>query len=157
MSDQLRIQKELKKLFRIVVAYMATIFLFALGLLIVMFNPNLFDASPKTENIVAIPQEVDEDRIENGIHVRTGLVDAEGLMTVVNNCTNCHSAKLLTQNRMNKERWEATIKWMQDTQGLWNLGDNHEIIINYLVSNYPPVKKGRRLVLSDIEWYELEE
>ena len=64
-----------------------------------------------------------EDRIENGIHVRTGLIDAEGLMTVVNNCTTCHSAKLVIQNRMNKERWNATIQWMQETQNLWDLGE----------------------------------
>ena len=29
----------------------------------------------------------DPNRIENGIHVRTGLIDDEGLMTVVANCT----------------------------------------------------------------------
>lgn len=99
----------------------------------------------------------DEDRIENGIHVRTGLVDAEGLMTVVNNCTNCHSAKLVTQNRMNAERWNTTIKWMQETQNLWDLGGNQEIIVNYLVNNYPPIAKGRRMTLMDIDWYELED
>ena len=96
------------------------------------------------------------DKIENGIHVRTGLVDAEGLMTVVSNCTSCHSAKLITQNRMSAERWNETIKWMQKTQGLWELGGNQEIIVNYLVTNYPSKKKGRRMILENIEWYELE-
>ena len=78
------------------------------------------------------------------------------VMTVVNNCTNCHSAKLVIQNRMNKERWLATIKWMQETQGLWDLRDNQEIIVNYLVTNYPPIEKGRRENLTNIEWYEIE-
>ena len=64
---------------------------------------------------------------------------------------------LLTQNRMNVERWNATIKWMQKTQNLWELGANQEVIVNYLVTNYPPVKKGRRMVLQDIDWYELED
>ena len=77
-------------------------------------------------------------------------------MTVVNNCTNCHSAKLVTQNRMNAERWNATIKWMQETQNLWELGANQEIIVNYLVANYPAIAKGRRMSLKDIDWYELE-
>ena len=99
----------------------------------------------------------DFNTIENGIHVRTGLVEAEGLMTVVNNCTNCHSAQLVTQNRMNKERWRTTIEWMQKTQNLWDLGENEEIIINYLVTNYPPKKKGRREALTNIEWYALKE
>ena len=62
------------------------------------------------------------DRIENGIHVRTGLVDAPGLRETVNNCTSCHSAKLVIQNRMSAERWHATIRWMQETQNLWPLG-----------------------------------
>lgn len=100
---------------------------------------------------------VDEDKIENGIHLRTGLKDAKGLMTVINNCTNCHSAKLVIQNRMNKERWDATIRWMQETQNLWDLGDNQEIIIDYLVTNYPVLEKSRRENLSNIAWYEIDD
>jgi hypothetical protein len=119
-------------------------------------NPAAFDFSAQSETIAITPVE-DEDRIENGIHVRTGLVNADGLMTVVNNCTNCHSAKLVTQNRMNAESWNTTIKWMQETQNLWDLGRNQEIIVNYLVTNYPPKAKGRRMILTDIDWYELED
>lgn len=110
-----------------------------------------------TEQIVEEFNKEEWDKIENGIHVRTGLIDAEGLMVVVSNCTSCHSAKLLTQNRMNAARWNETIKWMQETQGLWDLGGNQEIIVNYLVTNYPLKKKGRRLKLENIEWYELED
>lgn len=99
----------------------------------------------------------DPDKIENGIHLRTGLIEAEGLTEVVNNCTNCHSAQLVIQNSMSAERWAATIRWMQETQNLWDLGANEDIIINYLVTNYPPEDKGRRAVLTDIEWYELKE
>ena len=105
----------------------------------------------------AIKEEQDWDKIENGVHVRTGLVEAEGLMTVVSNCTSCHSAKLITQNRMTAERWNETIKWMQKKQGLWELGDNQKIIVDYLVANYPYKKKGRRPQLTDIKWYELED
>lgn len=98
---------------------------------------------------------LNEDKIENGIHVKTGLIDAEGLEIVINNCTNCHSAKLVTQNRMSAERWNATIRWMQKTQNLWDLGENQKIIVDYLVANYPVEEKGRRSALSNIEWYEL--
>ena len=101
--------------------------------------------------------EVDEDLIVDGIHVRTGLIDDVGLMEVVYNCTICHSSKLVIQNRMSKERWAATIDWMQATQGLADLGKNEEIIINYLVKNYPPLHIGRRMALTNIEWYELEQ
>ena len=99
----------------------------------------------------------DPNRIENGIHVRTGLVEDEGLMTVVAHCTACHSAQLVIQNRMNRERWNATIRWMQETQNLWDLGKNQEIIVNYLVKNYPPIEKGRRENLKNIDWYDLPE
>ena len=127
----------------------------AIGYFIVNPNSPLFDA-PSSDVYVAV-EEIDEDRIENGIHVRTGLIAADGLMTVVNNCTNCHSAKLVIQNRMNKERWATTIDWMQRTQNLGDLGGNEAIIINYLVSNYPPTKVGRRGNLTNIDWYELED
>ncbi|CAN0574547.1 unnamed protein product, partial [Ectocarpus sp. 12 AP-2014] len=43
------------------------------------------------------------------------------------------------------------------TQNLWDLGKNEAIIINYLVSNYPPKELGRRENLGEIEWYVLEE
>ncbi|MEP2279667.1 monoheme cytochrome C [Maribacter sp.] len=111
---------------------------------------------PETE-IVEIPDEDDFNRIENGIHVSTGFIDAPGMTETVQNCTNCHSSKLVIQNRMSEERWKSTIKWMQKTQNLWDLGENEATIINYLVTNYPPKKVGRRVVLSNVEWYKLEE
>ena len=102
-------------------------------------------------------EQEDYNRVENGIHVRTGLKDGEGLLTVVAHCTACHSAQLIVQNRMDRERWNATIRWMQETQNLWDLGENQEVIVNYLVKNYPPEEKGRRENLKDVQWYKLEE
>lgn len=119
-------------------------------------NTNTIDEGVASTTSNEISPE-DWDKIENGIHVRTGLIDGEGLMTVVSNCTSCHSAKLLTQNRMTAERWNETIKWMQETQNLWDLGDNQEIIVKYLTTYYPYKKKGRRATLTNIEWYELED
>ena len=135
-----------------------TLFVMTAGVLVYYtINPRFFDFNTKPDVAITVPIEEDEDRIENGIHVRTGFVDAEGLMIVVNNCTNCHSSKIVTQNRMTAERWNETIKWMQETQNLWDLGRNQEVIVNYLVTNYPPKAKGRRMVLTDIDWYELKE
>ncbi len=106
------------------------------------------DAGPATVGI-------DPDSIANGIHVQTGLLVADGYQDVVENCTQCHSASLVIQNRMDAKGWEATIRWMQSTQNLWALGDKKDRIINYLVTNYPVEKKGRRAPLKDIEWYHL--
>jgi len=97
------------------------------------------------------------DAIENGIHLGTGLIVADGYREVINNCTQCHSASLVTQNRMDAKGWEATIRWMQETQNLWDLGKNKALIIDYLVTNYPVENKGRRVPLKDIEWYRLNQ
>ena len=157
MSKEVNFRSEVKKLYRLLVLFFALFLIAGGGLVYYMNNPGAFDYKSKSETMVYTSIEEDEDRIENGIHLRTGLIDADGLMTVVNNCTNCHSAKIVTQNRMNTERWNATIKWMQETQNLWDLGGNQEIIVKYLVSNYPPIAKGRRMQLTDIDWYELED
>jgi len=121
-------------------------------------NPEFFSLGEDPDATESSTEEVDRNLIVDGIHVKTGLVEADGLFVVVGNCTNCHSAKLITQNRMTAERWNETIKWMQETQNLWDLGDNQKIIVDYLVTNYPPKKSGmRRANLTNIEWYEAED
>ena len=157
MTKEEAFKGQVKKVRQLLMLLFALFVMAGGGLMYYMVNPDIFNFKSESETVAIAPIELDEDRIENGIHVRTGLVDAEGLMTVVNNCTNCHSSKLVTQNRMNTERWNATIVWMQETQNLWDLGRNQEVIVNYLVTNYPPIAKGRRVVLTDIDWYELED
>jgi hypothetical protein len=157
MSKEDNFRTQIKKVYHLLLV-LFTLFLITGGMLVYYtINPNFFTFKSETETMVSAPVVEDEDRIENGIHVRTGFIEAEGLMTVINNCTNCHSSKLVIQNRMNTERWNATIKWMQETQNLWDLGKNQDIIVNYLVTNYPPTDKGRREILTNIDWYELKD
>ncbi len=157
MNEQEKFRKTVKEVHRILMIVLVFVGVITSLMVYIVVDPGLSLFKSKEKSDYAVVEEVvDEDLIVDGIHVRTGLIEAEGLMEVVNNCTNCHSAKLVTQNRMNKERWEATIDWMQATQNLWDLGRNEEIIINYLVTNYPPVKVGRRATLTGIEWYELK-
>lgn len=99
----------------------------------------------------------DSSKIVDGIHVETGFIQDVGMTEVINNCTNCHSAKLVTQNRMSREAWLATIKWMQETQNLWDLGKNQSVILDYLAKNYAPQAKGRRQNLVIENWYELQQ
>jgi len=157
MKQDKTFNEQIKVIYKMLMALFSLFVVAGGGLVYYANNPMAFNFNSETETVSAVPLEVDEDLIVDGIHIRTGLVDDEGLMIVVNNCTNCHSAKLVTQNRMNAERWNSTIKWMQETQNLWDLGKNQEIIVNYLVKNYPPKAKGRRMALSGIEWYELED
>ncbi len=82
--------------------------------------------------------------IKNGVHLPTGFINGKGLEEVVISCTPCHSAKLVMQNRATKGGWISIIRWMQDTQNLWNLGTNEAVIVNYLSTYYAPNQKGRR-------------
>ena len=99
---------------------------------------------------------VDEADIIEGIHVPTGLIADAHLALVISNCTVCHSSKLIIQNKLSAEGWDNLIQWMQQTQNLWDLGENKKLIVSYLAKNYSPGEQGRRKPLSDIEWYELK-
>ena len=74
----------------------------------------------------------------------TGFIIGEHYEIVRAHCTACHSAKLVTQNRMTRENWLTTIRWMQKSQGLWPLGDQEQKILDYLESHYSPIAVSRR-------------
>ncbi len=75
---------------------------------------------------------------------KTGFVIDTGVEIVKANCTGCHSAALVIQNRMTRDTWLETIRWMQKTQGLWPLTTNETIILDYLEKHYSPSDTGRR-------------
>ena len=161
MKNQEKFKESAAQIRKLMTSVFIIFMIVATVLVYLLIDPSLsaFSSDKVEEEYVTVPEVSDEeyDKIENGIHVRTGFVEGDGLMLVVNNCTNCHSAKLVTQNRMSKERWTATIRWMQETQNLWDLGQNEEPIVAYLATHYAPTQKGRRQNLSNIEWYELDD
>lgn len=107
------------------------------------------EAAPATTVINAL-------NIVDGKEVETGLLDGDGLRAVKANCLSCHSAKLITQNRFTRDGWHTKIVWMQETQGLWDLGENEPVILDYLAEYYAPeARASRRQPLADIEWYQL--
>lgn len=63
-------------------------------------------------------------------------------------CTACHSAALITQNRLTREGWLNTIRWMQEKQNLWPLGEHEAVILDYLEKYYYPADTGRRKPLA---------
>ena len=85
----------------------------------------------------------------------SGLVIDENFDLVRSQCTACHSAKMITQSSASREGWEQMIRWMQKDQGLWDLGDNEPLILDYLSLHYGIKKKGRRTPLTNIEWYTM--
>ena len=92
---------------------------------------------------------------KGSVDPENGLIVDDNYKLVEQNCSACHSLKLVTQNRADKEGWNEIIVWMQETQKLWDLGANEPLIIDYLSKNYKPNKKGRRQNLVIEEWYDL--
>lgn len=158
-------ERDSKRIFQWVYGLLLTLIVLVIFLigstvyLIIDPNAAVFTSffNEETEPVEEVFATASGDEVENGIHVETGFIDAPGMMVTIQNCTNCHSSKLVIANRMNAERWTQTIRWMQETQNLWDLGENEKVIIDYLVTNYPPKKVGRRGNLEEVEWYTLEE
>jgi len=142
-------------------------FLCCCGLLYGLFGNSMKGAFDKPKMLVdagrassngGSSSDDDWDKVVNGIHVQTGLAFDENFHLVRGICTACHSAKLITQNRATYAGWKEMIVWMQDTQGLQDLGENEKPILAYLAKHYAPEDIGRRasLDVEDIEWYILE-
>ncbi len=75
----------------------------------------------------------------------SGLIVDEHWQLVKTHCSACHSPKLVTQNRGNRQNWLEMIRWMQETQGLWQFDAATETaILDYLENNYAPQAASRR-------------
>lgn len=86
--------------------------------------------------------------VEQQIDPASGLIIDTGWELVRGHCAACHSIKLVTQNRGSLETWESMIRWMQETQGLWQFDPATETaILNYLAKNYAPAASYRRAPL----------
>jgi hypothetical protein len=141
------------QLFRAARYVLVVVALLAGGLI---YYYTFYNSTPVEQDTVVSATSLDSSAVKNGIHVASGLKADTGLDVVLMNCTNCHSAKLISQNRATREGWKNMITWMQETQNLWNLGENEKVILDYLSTNYAPEFKGRRQHLDSIKWYELE-
>ena len=79
------------------------------------------------------------------IDKESGLVIDDDWFLVRGLCTRCHSARIVIQNRLSAARWEALIRWMQQTQGLEQFDPETERkLIAYLAKHYGSVRHGRR-------------
>lgn len=144
---------EKRVLSRIFYALMGMVFIILTGtgfILYIHFSP---DSKSELEELAELQPPA--PAVVDGYDVESGLVAKGDYLMVKQNCTSCHSGKLISQNRMTRTSWLTSIRWMQETQNLADLGDNEEPILDYLEKYYSPEKKGRRPQLQDIEWYEL--
>ena len=96
------------------------VILLTLVLVITLVGPNnlklSFDSSEKNAAEYTAEQAHQENEIVNGVHTPTGLIANEGYEIVAAQCGACHSLKLVTQNKANREGWVSIIQWMQETQ-----------------------------------------
>ena len=79
------------------------------------------------------------------LDTETRFVIDEHWELVKSNCTGCHSAKIVTQTRAERETWLEMIRWMQSTQNLWQFPPQIETeILDYLAANYAPMRPRSR-------------
>ncbi|MGH8020081.1 MAG: hypothetical protein ACREIA_17745 [Opitutaceae bacterium] len=120
------------------------------------------EAAAAEVSAIGVPagQEATAEPAQSGgeADVADGFVAEGDFMLVRAHCTACHSSKLVTQNRADRDGWKQIIRWMQATQNLWDLGESEEKVLDYLATYYGPLKQGRRqpLVLKEGDWYRID-
>ncbi|NAS30612.1 monoheme cytochrome C [Flavobacteriaceae bacterium R38] len=146
-------RSQVKLIYRYLVMTLVLIAAVFIGVVTILIPKEI---NSEYQEIVTNEVNIDPSEIVDGIHIPTGFQEGDGLPIVIEACTACHSAKLVTQNRATREGWIGMIRWMQQTQNLWDLGEDEEAIVKYLATYYAPEQKGRREILTNIEWYDLD-
>ncbi|MDH3547010.1 MAG: hypothetical protein OEN22_07905 [Gammaproteobacteria bacterium] len=79
------------------------------------------------------------------IDAATGLIKNPGWEIVRANCGGCHSHAQVTKQRGDRQTWLELIRWMQETQNLWQFSPDVEAqLLDYLATNYSPRLNQRR-------------
>lgn len=93
---------------------------------------------------VLAPSALGADASEAG-----ALVRAPGWEVAARHCGACHSYRLVTAQRGDARFWTDVIRWMQRTQGLWEIEAGEEAaLVSYLADAYGEEEWGRRPALS---------
>jgi len=67
----------------------------------------------------------------------SGLPRTEGVETVVAQCTYCHSAALVMQQRLSRERWDERVNWMIAERGMPEPdAADRKVILDYLAAHF---------------------
>jgi cytochrome c len=65
--------------------------------------------------------------------------DQPGKEEVFYTCNACHSIRLVTQQRLPRQRWDQLLDWMVEEQGMTELtADERRVILRYLATQYGP-------------------
>lgn len=71
------------------------------------------------------------------------LPEGEGRDLVYGICSGCHSIKLVTQQGMPRKKWDSTLEWMVEKQGMPELDpDTESQILDYLAEHFGTDRRG---------------
>ncbi len=115
-----------------------------------------FDLFVKNDEKLKPTTEKENNTDSNIIDEETGLIIDTNVELVKVNCTSCHSASLIIYTSVDSTQWHDIIKWMQKTQGLWDLGSNEKPIIEYLSKNYGISHSQNQPDEFINTWYEID-
>jgi len=67
-----------------------------------------------------------------------GLPPGPGREEVFYTCNACHSLMMVTQQGMSRERWDETLEWMVEEQGMSEIADagTRDLILDYLAEHF---------------------
>lgn len=69
----------------------------------------------------------------------SGLPEGPGQLETFGNCTGCHSAMIITQQRFDRRTWDEVLDWMVESQGMWVMPpETRETVLEYLVTHFGP-------------------
>ena len=64
------------------------------------------------------------------------LPPGEGREEVEASCSACHSLRMVTQQRLSRQRWNELLGWMVEEQGMAELDPaTHALVLDYLAGN----------------------
>lgn len=67
------------------------------------------------------------------------LVPGKGAEETYIYCSACHSERLVAQQGLTRERWDALLQWMAEEQGMPPIEQGERgLILDYLAQNYGP-------------------
>ena len=89
-----------------------------------------------TSMLVHADEVPDNTKAFDGVDKSSGLILAPGWDLVKGQCNACHTSLIVAQNSGTREQWRETIQWMVDTQGLWDLSDTWDPVLDYLSTYY---------------------
>jgi hypothetical protein len=58
-------------------------------------------------------------------------------MLVDQNCTACHSIRIVMQQHATEERWDHLLTWMVEEQGMWEMPEEERAtVLAYLTEHF---------------------